>query len=282
MDNKVCKHYVKGKCTKGEECPFLHQDGICKFYFFSTCNQGDKCKFSHAHTMSITPISKNNALSITRRNKNTESFTPKHQLPDIRIIISNPLSQTHCQLLTERDVVIVPNLFCDVCDFTIYNNLLNEMKVCEEDGGGKLWKSWHGDTHLIADDHKKWKEKCDTFNMIINRITKYFHMTAAATRFNWYRNSNEWKPYHHDAAAIKPHIAAQQNLTIGVSFGVERSISFQHGKNKAIVDIPLSNGAVYGFMNKVNVQWKHGVPQLPPEQKHQEGRISIIVWGWHS
>ena len=29
-------------------------------------------------------------------------------------------------------------------------------------------------------------------------------MTVEATRFNWYTDSSNWKPYHHDAAAIKP------------------------------------------------------------------------------
>ena len=29
--------------------------------------------------------------------------------------------------------------------------------------------------------------------------------------FNLYKDSSQWKPYHHDAAAIKPHIAKIQN-----------------------------------------------------------------------
>ena len=38
----------------------------------------------------------------------------------------------------------------------------------------------------------------------------YFHpillnsMHVEATRLNWYRDSSEWKPFHHDAAALKP------------------------------------------------------------------------------
>ena len=34
-------------------------------------------------------------------------------------------------------------------------------------------------------------------------MTEYFKMDVKATRFNWYRNSSEWKPFHHDAAAVK-------------------------------------------------------------------------------
>ena len=29
-------------------------------------------------------------------------------------------------------------------------------------------------------------------------------MDVKETRLNRYRNSNDWKPYHHDAAAINP------------------------------------------------------------------------------
>ena len=30
-----------------------------------------------------------------------------------------------------------------------------------------------------------------------------------ATRLNWYRDSSEWKPFHHDAAAIKGEVPNQ-------------------------------------------------------------------------
>ena len=58
-----------------------------------------------------------------------------------------------------------------------------------------------------------------------------------------------------DAAAVKPHIAKIQNLTIGVSFGAERDASFQHAKNRAVVNVPLPNGTTYGFRNQVNIDW---------------------------
>ena len=40
--------------------------------------------------------------------------------------------------------------------------------------------------------------------MILEKIVDFFKMDVKATRFNWYRDSNDWKPYHHDAAAVKP------------------------------------------------------------------------------
>ena len=67
-----------------------------------------------------------------------------------------------------------------------------------------LWQSWHGDSHLIADDKKNWKKHCPTFAWVVEKLASYFDMNVQATRLNWYRDSNEWKPFHHDAAAVKP------------------------------------------------------------------------------
>jgi len=30
----------------------------------------------------------------------------------------------------------------------------------------------------------------------------------------------------------------------------------------------------------VNEEWMHGIPQLLPEKQHNDGRISIIAWGY--
>ena len=38
MKDKVCKHYVNNKCTKGDVCEFKHVDNVCGDYFFGTCN----------------------------------------------------------------------------------------------------------------------------------------------------------------------------------------------------------------------------------------------------
>ena len=142
-----------------------------------------------------------------------------------------------------------------------------------------VWKLWHGDTHFIADDKLNWKEKCPTFGKVIKKVQDYFGMKVNATRLNWYKNSNEWKPFHHDAAAIKPHIAKKQNFTVGISFGAQRDACFEHSKNKTRVQIPLKNGYIYCFNKTVNEEWKHGIPQVPKSAFNNKGRISIILWG---
>ena len=47
-----------------------------------------------------------------------------------------------------------------------------------------------------------------------------------------YRDSTEWKPFHHDAAAMKADKARTQNFTVAVSFGMERDAAFEHAKTK--------------------------------------------------
>ena len=65
------------------------------------------------------------------------------------------------------------------------------------------------------------------------------------------------------------------------SFGAERDIAFENAKTKTIISFPLHNGNVFAFGNDVNILWKHGIPQVAPEFKNDNGRISIIAWGYN-
>jgi hypothetical protein len=266
-ENKICKFFLKNNCDKGNTCKFVHDKDICCNYFFDgKCKRKDNCKFKHD-------------ITITKKHyKNTENFNPSFELPDMNIIVGNSNNETYKNKLGDRDVIIVPEFIKEENSGEIYNKLLKEI----EDFGineKELWKLWHGDTHLIADDNMSWKGKTPTFNFIIEKISLYFNIDVKSTRLNLYKNSNDWKPYHHDAAAFKDNIAKIQNFTIGVSFGATRSISFEHAKSKNIVAIPLENSSAYGFGKDVNIIWKHGIPQIEKDKEFNEGRISIIVWG---
>jgi hypothetical protein len=207
--------------------------------------------------------------------------------------------------LSDRSVLLVPNLFHDYAPNVIYNQLVNEISTCgipEEE----LFKLWHGDSHLIADDKLKlknvetnklisWKEKVPTFNMIIERIRTFFNMDIKATRYNFYKDPSQWKPFHKDAAAIKPDKADKQNFTVGVSFGITRSAAFERDTHdKTVISIPLADGQIYAFCNETNKLWRHGILQAKKKDSEinrtnesnesnlviKDGRISIIAWGW--
>jgi len=208
---------------------------------------------------------------------------------------SRTYEQVRKRKINENDVLIVNGLFGE----GIYDKLVAEMEACGVDPKD-LWKLWHGDSHTIADDKLGWKKNCPTFDMVIKRIKGFFEMDVKATRFNWYnlkscidpldlyKDGSDWKPLHHDAAAIKKDKAATQNFTVGCSFGLEREAIFEHAEHRTTVSLPLSDGSVYCFGKDVNVQWRHGIRQIPPDQQvdqgadqgAEQGRVSVIAWGW--
>lgn len=196
----------------------------------------------------------------------------------MRVVVD--VSPARCAIpITVRDVTLHPCVFTQPGDEGLYDRLVNEVqhgRVPEVD----LLKSWHGDSHWIADDSTGWKKDCPTFSLVVARLQRYFNMDIKATRFNWYKDTSEWKPFHHDAAAVKPDKAKTQNFTVAVSFGCVREAAFEEVESKKVISFPLPNGSVYTFGRDTNILWKHGILQVPPSQFRKEGRISIIAWGW--
>ena len=213
-----------------------------------------------------------------KKPKNTESFKPDHSNSDMCVKFGDSTKDSFDDDFCVNDVILVNN-FLKQSEREVFNSLLKEIDVCAQKNP-ELWKLWHGDTHLIADDKINWKDDVPTFQQIILDIEKYFNFKTISTRFNLYQNSNDWKPFHHDAAAIKPHIAEKQNTTIAISFGATRETAFQFNDNKCVVSFPLKDNSVYVFGKDVNIKWKHGIPQLPEDKFNEDKRISIIMWGW--
>jgi len=294
---KICKYFLKNKCLHGDQCKFIHDSNVCRNYFFDgICKRGDTCKFKHEYKLLEKEINdkkenKNNETNLSkydknkernkqnRRPKNTENFKPSHDRLDMNILVSPHDTESFYKSIYDvNDVVLVPDFIKELDNHDTYQQLIHEI---QESGinESELWKSWHGDTHFIADDNLHWKEKVPTFSKILEKIEKYFHFEIKSTRLNWYKNTNDWKPYHHDAAAIKENIAKKQNFTIGVSFGYTRAIAFENAKTKTTVSIPMTNGSAYAFSKDININWKHGIPQIHPDMYSENGRISIIAWG---
>ena len=46
----------------------------------------------------------------------------------------------------------------------------------------QLWKLWHGDSHVIADDKRNWKQLCPTFTYVVDKMRDYFDMDIKVTR----------------------------------------------------------------------------------------------------
>jgi len=223
---------------------------------------------------------------LVKSKKNTESFKQSDYLspPDVRVVFGGA-QKKYNKTYSVHDVVMAPELFCKTQDLSVYDALLAELNAS---GVQSLFVEWHGDSHVIADDKKaggRWKKNSPTFSRVVDQIREYFDMDIKATRFNWYRNANDWKPFHHDAAAMKPNFARMQNCTVAASFGDEREIGFEHAKKRTMVSLPQPNGSMYAFGRDVNIEWRHGVMPVVPNhrdqpQQTQQGRISIVCWGW--
>jgi len=61
---------------------------------------------------------------------------------------------------------------------------------------------------------------------------------------------------------------------------MERQVAFEHAKTRTRVAMNQPNGTIYTFGKDVNIMWKHGIPAVHPDQYKDQGRISIIAWGW--
>jgi hypothetical protein len=84
-------------------------------------------------------------------------------------------------------------------------------------------------------------------------------------------------------SAFNPQRAKNQNITVGVSFGALRELSFirvaETEQDKVRMYFPQPNNGVFSFGRDVNIKWKHGINALKPEEQDGKGRISIILWG---
>lgn len=228
--------------------------------------------------------------------RNTTSFKPQNKSCDMRILCGwLGYDALLNKSLTTKDVAMLDpfipkfglfeasreyggehGLPVRLNDSTWYDFFKEELLNTDDE----IMKLWHGDSHLIADDrlnNGKWKETCPRINNLIQCVANMFNMKVTSTRINEYRDGNDWKPYHHDAAALKEDMKLIQNITVSVSFGGLRSVAFQSAKNETSVCLPLLDGYIYSFGSQVNIDFKHGILRDIPETAP---RFSIVLWGW--
>lgn len=128
------------------------------------------------------------------KGRNTESFDPNSTLvrPDVRVLVGNPQHAHFQKTLKHDDVVIVPELFGPEDDWSTYYQLVEEVTALQASHvKGSEFIAWHEGSHLIC----KEPSKSPTFQKIIQRLCEYFDIDAqsAGTRFNWYKDSQDWK-----------------------------------------------------------------------------------------
>lgn len=221
--------------------------------------------------------------------RNTKSFDPGSAFvrPDIRILVGNPNLPKLNKTLKHDDVVIVPELFGSEDNWDAYYQLVKEVTDLQTSNNkGSEFISWHKGAHLLC----KAPQSSSKVKEVVAKLCNYFNIDdqSAGTRFNWYKDSADWKPFHHDSAAFNAKRAKSQNITVGVSFGATRELAFirasdGHQQTQAQAPVrmyfPQTNNGVFTFGRDVNIRWKHGVNALPEEEYDGKGRISIILGG---
>ena len=161
--------------------------------------------------------------------RNTESFDPQSTLvrPDFRVQFGSNKKEVFDKKLKHDDVIMVPEFFCAEDDWGLYYKLVEEIGEVQKNEKKAEWISWHEGAHLIS----KAPEGSSTFDSIVKKMLKYYNIDEKkpyGTRFNWYVDSSDWKPFHHDSAAFNPQRARSQDITIGASFGATRELAFIH------------------------------------------------------
>jgi len=197
--------------------------------------------------------------------------------PDMRII-TVPKRERYGRPVKHDDCIIVPEFFCAEDDWSTYYQLIKEMRESQAHGEKKAeWLSWHEGAHLLSQNPTGSK----TYQRVLDKMCDYFSVAEGnrGTRFNWYRDGSDWKPFHHDSAAFNPMRAKSQNTTIGISFGAPRELAFRHAKTGELIYFPQKNGMLFYFGRDANIIWQHGINALPDTEQDGKGRISIILWG---
>jgi len=174
--------------------------------------------------------------------------------------------------LMRGNAVYLPHFVSNPKDMTVYHQLKNEIVLATGatmvGKGGLIEWSRHQVFENPTDISK-------TFNDIVEMLAEYFDVELYATRLNYYRDGSQWKPQHHDSHAYGGR-AEQEDFTMGVTLGADRSLLFTHEASGREFSFPQRNGDCFAFTGAVNQAFTHGVPRV---HRPVGDRFSIIAWG---
>ena len=198
--------------------------------------------------------------------------------------------------LKHDDIVIVPEFFCKEDDWSLYYKLIDEMRESQQRGKapgsrgpGPEWQSWHEGAHLISKDPSGSK----TYQAVWKSSPRHRQASRrwrATTRRNISistqvpggpeengrllrppaaieRHALQLVQQPERLEALPPRLGgvqraarANQNCTVGVSFGDARELAFVDAMDPSKrFYFPQTNGGLFYFGSDVNIRfaaWK--------------------------
>ncbi|CAE8617180.1 unnamed protein product [Polarella glacialis] len=132
----------------------------------------------------------------------------------------------------------------------------------------------HRPTALGSEERLK---QSPTYERVVRWLAGHFGVEPIRSLVNFYRNGEDYTSFHSD------QYFSGVNMTIGASFGEERSLLFEHRESKEQFSFPQHNGDVFAFTDEVNRQFMHAIPRERRARstsacRHTPGRISVILW----
>lgn len=137
-------------------------------------------------------------------NSNSDDYDPPPLPPrqewDLRIRYGSPQLEAYNHPLKHDDVVVVPEFFGEEEDWTIYYQLLNEIKELQNEGvPGTQWKRCPkaAGKHLVCANPMK----CAKFKEICTKVCKYFGIKRDETlefTLNWYKLNDDLQTPRHE------------------------------------------------------------------------------------
>lgn len=171
--------------------------------------------------------------------------------------------------------VCLNNFVCDKKDTSIFEAIKTELRAFSGDD----MKSAGRGGLIDWSKHEVYENPTTisvTFNTIVAFLADYFDVEVYATRLNYYRDGETWKPFHHDSHAYGGR-ALREDFTVGISLGQSRALEWLHEPSGRVFSFPQDNGDCFAFDSEVNQRFKHGVPKS--RDPNCGDRFSIIAWG---
>lgn len=178
--------------------------------------------------------------------------------------------------ILKGNCVYASNFLCDKNDYFLFEKLKGELTKAQ---AAERETDQDGQAGMVDwSKHMKFENPSgisQVFQEIVELICEYFDTEMFASRLNYYGNGQHWKPFHHDSHAYGAK-GQREDITIGVSLGATRELTFLHQPSSRQFSFPQKNGDVFSFTSEVNSRFQHGVPRGGADCGE---RFSIIVWG---